>query len=54
MRVLINMYISQTIRVKWNGYESLGISMNADVKQDGMLSPLLFTMYLDDLLKELR
>ena len=53
MRILLNMYRSQTVKVKWNDCESLGFSMNTGVKQDGVLSPLLFTVYLDDLLKEL-
>ena len=50
----INMHRSQTVRVKSNGCETLGFRVNTGVKQGVVLGPLLFTVYLDDLLKELR
>ena len=45
------------MRVKWNEFLSGSFSASNGVKQGGVLSPLLFTVYLDQLilaLKELR
>ena len=40
--------------VNWNGECSSIFSVGNDVKQGGVLPPVLFTVYLDDLIDQLR
>ena len=54
LRLLINMYIKQRMRVAWNGCYSDFFSISNGVKQGGVLSPLLFNVYVQDLVVELR
>ena len=42
------------MRVRWNSSNSREFLLSNGVKQGGVLSPLLFSVYLDDLLCELR
>ena len=42
------------MRVKWNGSLSGTFSASNGVKQEGVLSPLLFTVYLDQLILTLK
>ena len=50
LRFLIHSYCNQKMRVKWNGSLSGTFSASNGVKQGGVLSPLLFTVYLDQLI----
>ena len=50
---LLRWYQSQRLRTKWNGFTSDAFSVSWGVRQGGVLSPVLFTLYIDDLLKEL-
>lgn len=52
-RLLAFMYTSQECCVKWDGYRSSSFKVYNGVKQGGVLSPLLFSLYLDDLLLNL-
>ena len=54
LRLLINMYINQKIQVKWNNVLSKQYSISNGVKQGGCLSPILFSIYLNDLIDVLR
>ena len=54
IRFLINMYICQTIRVKWCSHITELTKTSNGVKQGGVMSPLLFTIYIDVLLCRLR
>ena len=45
------MYISQNIRVKWNDCISHEYTVSNDVKQCGVMSPLLFNLYVQDLIE---
>ena len=50
LRLLINMYINQKIRVNWNNVLSKQYCISNGVKQGGCLSPTLFSIYLNDLI----
>ena len=51
LRFIINMYIGQNIRVKWNDCISHVYAASNGVKQGGVMSPLLFNLYVQDLIE---
>ena len=53
LRLLLYMYTSQTLRVKWGHTVSNYFTVRNGVKQGGVLSPLLFAIYTDSILKRL-
>ena len=53
IRILIDMYTKQTVRTVWEGCVSDEFSANNGVRQGGVLSPVLFTLYIDVLLNRL-
>ena len=54
LRLLLFMYTDQFLRVKWNNTLSDQFSVMNDVKQGSVLSPILFAIYLDELLERLQ
>lgn len=54
IRVMLNMYTNQEVCVLWNGNYSQNFSVVNGVKQGAIISPILFCVYLDNLLIELR
>ena len=44
--IIINMYIGQNIRVKWNDCISHVYAVSNGVKQGGVMLPLLFNLYV--------
>jgi hypothetical protein len=50
IRLLINMYTNNFVRVAWRGVMSVYFLAVNGVKQGGVLSPVLFCLYIDDLL----
>ena len=54
LRLLLIMYISQSAKVKWNGSLSDAFSILNGVKQGAVLSAILFCIYIDGLIKEVR
>ncbi len=50
VKFLLNMYTSQMIRVRWGSHLSDVHRVYNGVKQGGVLSPILFIMYMDELL----
>ena len=54
LKLLMMWYRTQTMAVKWAHVESDPFSVQNGVRQGGNLSPLLFNVYIDDLLCDLR
>ena len=53
IRLLLNMYRRQKVRTSWGrNYSDTFTTMNG-VRQGGVLSPILFAVYIDELLKRL-
>ena len=53
-RFLIQLYTNQVLRIKWSDYLSENINVSNGVKQGGILSPILFIVYMDVLLLRLK
>ena len=54
LRLLMNMYVNQTIQVRWNNTLSNVCGISNGVKQGGCLSPTLFSLYINNLINILR
>ena len=54
IRFLIKMYTCQKLRIKWGNELSPEIPVSNGVKQGGVLSPILFCIYIDKLLQRLK
>ena len=54
IRLLLVMYKSQSAKVKWKRDMSDSFSISNGVKQGAVLSAILFCIYINDLIKELR
>ena len=53
LRFLWSWYKDQSCTVKWNSFVSDPFGVTNGVRQGGVLSPVLFTVYLDELLQRL-
>ena len=53
LNILMTMYTQQQLRTSWDGVNSPYFSISNGVRQGGILSPILFTLYMDTLLKRL-
>ena len=54
IRLLLNIYTNQKLTVKWKSTYSDFFKCNNGVKQGGVISPILFCIYMDDLLNRLQ
>ena len=54
IRLLCNMYVCQTTRLMWNGVYSSVFNVMNGVKQGEVASPIMFCVYVDELLSSLR
>ncbi len=52
-RLLVNMYLQQTLRIRWNATFSEYFTTCNRVKQGKVVSPVLFCIYINGLLIEL-
>ena len=53
VRLLLSWYSSQRLKVRWCNDHSDSFNTSNGVRQGGVLSPILFTIYIDDLLTAL-
>ena len=54
LKLLFNMYSQQTMTVQWGDVTSDAFKTSNGVKQGGVLSPILFTLYIDILFSRLK
>ena len=54
LRLIMNMYINQSIKVKWNSIVSAKCYIFNRVKQGGCILPTFFSVYLNRLIETLR
>ena len=54
MRLLLHTYLEQKLCVKWNDTSSETFGVTNGVRQGGILSPLLFGVFIDNLLNKLQ
>ena len=56
IRILITVYTGLQCAVVWNDRPTIGyrFDVKCGVRQGGVLSPYLFSVYIDDLINELR
>jgi len=54
VRILLDSYTRQTLATQWGTSRSHSFHVSNGVKQGGILSPILFTLYMDELLIRLR
>lgn len=54
LNLLMKMYYNQKSVVSWDGFESNEFSVKCGVRQGGVASAVLFSLYIDDLFKILR
>ena len=54
IRLLINIYLHSKYCIRWNNVCSDQFDVNNGVKQGGVMSPLLFTLYTDPLIENLK
>ena len=52
-KLLHHMYTNQSCYVKWGNEHSDSFNVSNDVKQGGVISPLLFSCYIDKLFSQL-
>ena len=48
------MYTMQSVKIKWGHCVSRAIRVTNGVKQGGVLSPIFFTLYMDEMLYKLK
>ena len=54
LRIFIYMYTNQLLAVKWNDVSSQSFQPLNGIKQGGVISPSLFCLHIDNLLKNLK
>ena len=52
--ILMKIYEEQNMRIRWNNAVTDYFTVSNGVKQGGVMSPILFSLYLDQLISRLR
>ena len=52
--LLVYMYTMPSVRIKWGHYVSKTVRVTNGVKQGGVLSPIFFTLYMDEMFYKLK
>ncbi len=52
-RLIIHMYMNGSMRIRWRDANSEYFSASNSIKQGSVLSPILFSIYIDDLIERL-
>ena len=53
-RLLLHMYLNQTLQVKWGSSLSESFKVSNGVKQGGVISPIFYCVYMDGLISALK
>ena len=53
-RLLLHMYLNQKMRIRWGETTTSLFNVSNGVKQGGVLSPILFSIYIDELFVQLK
>ena len=53
-KLIMNMYINQNMQVRWNSSIPKPFHISNEVKQGGVISPVFFGLYIDNLIKILK
>ena len=54
LRVVLDLYTRQSVAASWNGCTSNPFSVTNGVRQGGVLSPIFFNVYMDELIDKLK
>jgi len=54
LRVILDLYTRQSVSASWKGCISKSFSVTNGVRQGGVLSPILFNVYMDELIYKLK
>src|ERR1700690_652683 len=54
VNIIVNWYSKLFVVIRWNGYNSTPLSVLSGVRQGGILSPILFNVYVNCIIRTLR
>src|SRR5271165_6537802 len=54
VNVIVNWYSKLSVVVRWNGCDSSKLRVLSGVRQSGLLSPILFSLYVNCMISKLR